>query len=106
MGRNIRELLISRTWASSLMAQMVMNPPARKETQGRSLGQEDLLEKGLATHSSILSGEFHGQKSLVVYSSWDHRESDMTAQLTHTHECGITEIFEVTFPIESLSSEL
>ena len=31
------------------MAQMVKNPPARKETQVRSLGQEDLLEKGLAT---------------------------------------------------------
>ena len=78
MGRNIRELLISRTWASSLMAQMVMNPPARKETQVRSLGQEDLLEKGLATHSSILSGEFHGQKSLAGYSPWSCKESDTT----------------------------
>ena len=78
MGRNIRELLISRTWASSLMAQMVMNLPARKETQVRSLGQEDLLEKGLATHSSILSGEFHGQKSLAGYSPWSCKESDTT----------------------------
>ena len=54
MGRNIQELLISRTWASSLMAQMVKNPPARQETQVKSLGQEDPLEKGMATHSSIL----------------------------------------------------
>ena len=74
----IFELLISRTWASSLMAQMVKNQPARKETQVRSLGQEDLLEKGLATHSSILSGEFHGQKSLEGYSPWSRKESDTT----------------------------
>ena len=32
----------------------------------------------MATHSSILSGEAHGQRSLVGYSPWDHKESDMT----------------------------
>ena len=35
-----------------------------------SLGQEDPLEKGMATHSSILPGEFHGQRSLAGYSPW------------------------------------
>ena len=39
------------------MAQMVKNPPAKQETQVRSLGQEDPLEKGMATHSSILAWE-------------------------------------------------
>ena len=46
-----------------------------KETQVWSVGQEHLLEEGLATHSSILPGESsilpgesHGQRSLVVYS--------------------------------------
>ena len=34
---------------------MVKNPPAMQETQVRSLGQEDSLEKGMATHSSILT---------------------------------------------------
>ena len=34
---------------------MVKNPPAMRETQVRSLGQEDPLEKGMATHSSILA---------------------------------------------------
>ena len=34
------------------------------ETQVRSLGQEDPLEKGMATHSGILPGECHGQRSL------------------------------------------
>ena len=37
-----------------LVAQMVKNPPAIKETQVQSLGQEDPLEKEMAIHSSIL----------------------------------------------------
>ena len=41
-------------WAS-LVAQMVKNLPTMQETWVRSLGQEDLLEKGTATHSSILA---------------------------------------------------
>ena len=36
------------------MTQMVKNPPAMQETWVRSLGQEYPLEKGMATHSSIL----------------------------------------------------
>ena len=39
------------------MAQMVKNLPAVQETWVRSLGQEDLLEKEMATHSSILAWE-------------------------------------------------
>ena len=39
----------------SLVAQMVKNLLAMQETQVQSLGQEDPLEKGLATHSSILT---------------------------------------------------
>ena len=38
-----------------LVAQMVENLPAMRKTQVRSLGWEDPLEKGLATHSSILA---------------------------------------------------
>ena len=37
------------------MAQMVKNPPAMQEARVRSLGREDPLEKGMATHSSILA---------------------------------------------------
>ena len=37
------------------MAQLVKNPPAVQETWVRSLGREDPLEKGKATHSSILA---------------------------------------------------
>ena len=39
---------------ASLIAQLVKNPPAMQKTQVRFLGQEDPLEKGQATHSSIL----------------------------------------------------
>ena len=42
---------------SSLVAQMVKNLPAMQETQVQSLGWEDLLEKEMATHSSILAWE-------------------------------------------------
>ena len=37
------------------MAQMVKNLPAMPETQDGSLGREDPLEKGMATHSSVLA---------------------------------------------------
>ena len=40
---------------ASLVAQMVKNLPAMQETQVRSLGWEDSLEKGMVTHSSILA---------------------------------------------------
>ena len=43
-----------RDWAS-LVAQMVKNLPSIKVTWVRSLGWEDHLEKGMATHSSILA---------------------------------------------------
>ena len=41
----------------SLVVQMVKNPPAMQDTQIRSLGQEDPLEKEMATHFSILVWE-------------------------------------------------
>ena len=40
---------------ASLVAQLVKNLPAMRETQVQSLGGEDPLEKGMATHSSILA---------------------------------------------------
>ena len=43
----------------------------------QSLGQEDLLEKEMATHSNIFAWEIYGQRSLVGYSPWGHKESDM-----------------------------
>ena len=42
-------------WGASLVAQMVKNLPAMRETWVQSQGQEDPLEKEMATHSSILA---------------------------------------------------
>ena len=53
---------------ASLVAQTVKNPPAMQETQVQFLGWEDPLEEGVATHSSVLPGESHGQRNLVGYS--------------------------------------
>ena len=41
-------------WAS-LVVQLVKNPPAMQDTWVRSLGQEDPLKEGVATHSSVLA---------------------------------------------------
>ena len=49
-----------------------------QEMRVQSLGWEDPLGKGTATHSSILAWEFHGQRSMAGYSPWDHKESEMT----------------------------
>ena len=43
-----------------LVAQLIKNPPALRETWVQSLGREDPLEKGTATHSSILAWRIPG----------------------------------------------
>ena len=56
---------------------MVKNPSMFQETWVQFLGREGLLEKEMATHSSIFAGEFHGQWSLAGYTvhgvakNWD-----------------------------------
>ena len=66
---------------------MIKNLPAVQETWIPFLGQEDLLEKVWLHTSVFLPGEFQGQRSLVGYSPWGHKESDMTEQLTHIPIC-------------------
>ena len=46
---------------------------------GRSPGE------GNGNTPVFLPGEFHGQRSLVDYSPWDHKEPDTTERLTHTN---------------------
>ena len=48
----------------------------------QSLGQEDPLDKEMATHSVFLPGKFNGQRSLAGYSPLDHKESDTIERLT------------------------
>ena len=73
---NIRQKL-TFCWAS-LIAQLVKNLSAMQETWVRFLSWEDPLEKEMATTPVFLPGEFHGQRSLVGYSPWGQKESDMT----------------------------
>ena len=56
------------------MAQMVKNLPAIKETQVQFLVQEDPLEKGIGTHSSILAQKIPWRDT--GYSSWGCKEWD------------------------------
>ena len=53
--------------------------------QARSVGQEDPLERDMATHSVFLPGESHEQRRLVGYSPWGRKESDRTEATAHTH---------------------
>ena len=65
---------------------MVKNLPTIQETHKQSLGREDPLEEGLATHSNILAWRTHGQRSLVGYSPWGRRVRDSGSDLAHTHK--------------------
>ena len=81
--------VLALTTVSSLMAQMLKNLPTVLEDPGSipGLGRSsgDLLPpgegNGLPT-PVFLPGEFHGQRSLVGYSLWGHKELDMTGRLT------------------------
>ena len=65
----------------SLLAHTVKNLPAMQEIQVWSLDWENPLEKEWLPTPVFLPGEFHGQRSLVGYSPWDHKQSDTIDQL-------------------------
>ena len=65
---------------------MAKNLPAIWETQVPSLGQEDPLEKEMATHSSVVTWEIPGkQRRLAGYDPCSHEEVD-TTKLLSTHQ--------------------
>ena len=85
---------------------VVKNPRTMQEpqeTRGWSLGQKDPLDEGMATHSSILSGKSHGQRSLVGYSPRGGKESDTTEPACTANESLVLFLifysFLNTFPI-------
>ena len=72
-------MIPGRGTKASLVAQVVKNPPAMQETQVQSLGQEDRLEKGKATHSSILARTIPWtEESCGLSSLWGCKELDTT----------------------------
>ena len=70
----------------SLMAQMIKNLPAMQETLARSPGQEDPLEKGMATHSSILARKIPWIGKLGGLWSMVHKESDTIEVTEQAHQ--------------------
>ena len=65
--------------------QTVKNLPAMWETWVQSLGQENPLEEGLATHSSILAWRIPRTEEPGGYSSQGLKESATTERVTHKH---------------------
>ena len=60
------------------VVQNVNNLLAMRDTWVQSLGQEDSLKEGMETPLVFFTRELHGQRSLAGYSSWGHKESDLT----------------------------
>ena len=73
-----KEKIILHIIWTSLVAQSVKNLPAVQENWVPSLDLEEPLEKGMPTHSSILAWRIPWKKSLVGYSPWGLRETNMT----------------------------
>ena len=69
------------SWAS-LVAQMIKNLPAMWETRVQSLGWEDFLEEGMATHSNILAWRIPMERRAWQATLHGVAESDMTEQLS------------------------
>ena len=78
------DLILGQGIKASLVAQTVKRLPVMWETQVRSLGWEDPLEKEWQPTPVFLLGEFRGLRSLVGYSPRSRKESDMTKQLHFT----------------------
>ena len=70
---------------TSLVAQVVKNLPAMQKTWVQSLGPENALEKGMATHSNILDWKILWTEKLTGYSQRDLKELDTSKQLIHIH---------------------
>ena len=74
---------LQQQWAS-LVAQMVKTLTAMQEPWVQYLGQEDPLEEGMVTHSSILAWRIPWtEEPGGLYSPWGRKESDTTEATSH-----------------------
>ena len=71
---------------ASLIAQLVNHLPAMQKTRVRLLGQEDPLEKEMATHSTTLAWRILWTEELDRLQSMGSQESDRTQRLNHHHQ--------------------
>ena len=72
---------------------MVKHLPTMRKTQVQSLDWEDLLEKEMATHSSILAWEIPWTEEPIGYSPWVRKELDMTEPLHFTSAFFMVQLF-------------
>ena len=98
------KLRFEPTSVASLVAQTVKNLPAIQETQVWFLGQEDSLEKRMATHSRILAWRIPWtEEPRKLYSPWDHKELDTTEWLTlslHFFRCSFYSLLSEAYSIK------
>ena len=66
---------------------VVKNPPADAGDAVRSLGEEDPLEKEMATHSSILAWKISWKRRLVGYSPWGCKRVENNLVTKQQHMC-------------------
>ena len=96
-AKGVSYIIVTQTDLGLPGGSVVKKLPAIQETQVRSLAQEDLLEKEMATHSSILAWRIPWtEETSGLYSPWDCKQSDRTKQLT---------LSQIYFTIMSLSME-
>ena len=89
-----------------LMVQMAKNSPAVQKTQVRSMGQEDPLQKGMATHSSFPAWRIPGTEvpgRLQSMGTWRIRHNWVTSSSTSLRPQHLPHLF---FPTATLDTEL
>ena len=77
-------MLVTPVYLGSLVAQMVKNPPAMQNTWVQSLGWEDPLQEGMATHSSILAGRI--PKDRGAWWATVHAVTNSQTRLNNKHK--------------------
>ena len=82
---HLYDLKEARLRHASLVAQLVKNTLVMQVDPGSIPALGRFPVEGMATHSSILPGKSHKQRSLMGYSPWGHKESDTTEWLNHQH---------------------
>ena len=80
---------LGRSNSMYTMVQMVKNLPAMQEPRVRSLGQEDPLEEGMATHSSILTWRIPRTKEQAIVHGVAKSWTRLSNTHTHTHFIGL-----------------
>ena len=89
---------------ASLVAQTVKNLPAVQETWVQSMGWEDPLEEGMATHSSILAWRIPRTEEPSKVYPWDYKESDMSDLHTQTMSLYIYTISSLSIHLSRILS--